>query len=283
MLSFAGDLSMRRGSGPIWIGLLLVASAAQAPGACPITKGLYDQWLALARQADGHKGLKGALLRSSPIAPDAAKQQAINEEYQSYFRCLSETPAKLEEQDVESFCDPAAGDRLGLLVCQGVRHVKTGRTSSKDFINAFPSGRKAGEMVWDLEEIAGPKETARLGATFEPEGPALKLIDELFLLLLDDKESAAAKYFSIASTATGAGAKHMDRQIKVLLAESPAVVVQEWPTLRQYLPTLKRLLGEMAASLPKAEMLKIRKQARDFCPQDNLDCPEILKLFGNPE
>ena len=274
---------MRRGAGPIWIGLLLVASAAQASAACSITKGLYDQWLALARQASGHKGLKGGLLRSSPGAPALAKQEAINEEYRSYFQCLSETPAKIDEQTLESFCDPAAGDRLGFLVCQGVRHVKTGRASSKDFINAFPSGRKAGEMVWDLEEIVAATKAARRGATFEPEGLAIKLIDELFLLLLDDKELAAAKYFSIASTATGAGAKHMDGQIKVLLAESPAVVVNEWPTLRQYLPTIKRLLAEMAASLPNAEMLKIRKQAGGFCPKNNLDCPEITKLFGSPD
>ena len=58
-------------------------------------------------------------------------------------------------------------------------------------------------MVWDLEEIVGATETAQLGAIFKPEGPAIKLIDELFLLVLDGKESAAAKYFSIASAATG--------------------------------------------------------------------------------
>src|SRR3954454_22628622 len=104
---------MRRAAVPIWIAPLLVAAAAQAqPAACSITKGLYDQWLALDRQASGHKSLKGALLRSSTSAPDPAKQQSIHEEYQSYFRCLSETPATIDEQALESFCDPAASDRL---------------------------------------------------------------------------------------------------------------------------------------------------------------------------
>src|SRR4051812_7799590 len=99
---------MRRAAFPIWIGPLLVAAAAQAqPAACSITKGLYDQWLALERQASGHKGLKGTLLSSSASVPDPAKQQRIKEEYQSYFRCLSEGSAKIDEQDVEAFCDPA--------------------------------------------------------------------------------------------------------------------------------------------------------------------------------
>ena len=275
---------MLRVGGRVLIGLVLAIAAARAdPAVCPIKKGLYDEWLALSRRANGRKGLKEAPLRTSGNAPDADKEKAIREDYQAYFRCLSGTPEKLDEPTAESFCEPATGDRLGLLVCQGVRYLKTGRTASKDFIEAFPAGRKAGEMIWDLEEIAGPPQIARTGAIFQPVGPAIKLIDELFLLVLDDRDKAAGRYFAISSGATGAGAKHMDEQIKVLLRESPAVVVKEWPTVRQYQPTLKKLLAEMAASLPKAEMLKIRQQIAGFCPQGNLDCPEILKLLGRPD
>ncbi len=274
---------MRTVGGGILIGLLLATAAARAESACSIKKGLYDEWVSFSKRAAGHKSLKDTLVRSAAASADPGKQQAIDEEYREYFRCLAEPPAKLDEQAAESFCDPAAGDRLGLLVCQGVRHLKTGRTSSKDFINAFPTNRKGAEMIWDLEEIVGPPQTARLGAIFQPEGPTIKLIDELFLLVLDDRESAAARYFDISASATGADAKHMDQQIKVLLVESPAVVVKEWPTLRKYQPMLKRLLGEIAASLPKAEMAKIRRQAATFCPKNNLDCPEIMKLFGRPD
>jgi len=273
---------MRTVGSRILIGLLL-AAAARADSACSIKKGLYDQWVSLSKRGSGHKGLKDTLLRTPASSPDPDKQQAIDDEYHGYFRCLAETPAKLDDQAAESFCDAAAGDRLGFLVCQGVRHVKTGRTSSKDFINAFPTSRKGAEMIWDLEEIVGAPKAGQMGAIFQPGGPTIKLIDELFLLVLDDKESAAARYFNISATATGADAKHMDEQIKVLLTESPAVVVKEWPTLRQYQPTLKRLLAELAASLPKPEMSKIRRQAATFCAKDNLDCPEIMKLFGSPD
>lgn len=271
---------MRTVAGRVLIGLLLAAAAMRAESACSIKKGLYEQWGSLSKRASGRKNLKETPLRSGAGSPGPEKQ-AIEEEYREYFRCLAESPIKVDEQTPESFCDPAAGDRLAFLVCQCVRHLKTGRTSGKDFINAFPASRKGTEMIWDLEEIVGAPQTARLGAIFQPEGPAIKLIDELFLLVLDDKESAAARYFSISASATGDDAKHMDQQIKVLLAESPAVVVKQWPTLRQYQSTLKRVIADMAASLPKAEMAKTRRQAAAFCPRDNLDCPEILKLFGS--
>jgi hypothetical protein len=274
---------MRRGGGRILIGLLLATAAAWAePAACSIRKGLYDEWLSVSKRASGHKGLTGALLRASPGAPDVEKQQVVDAEYRSYFQCLYDTPLKVDANNNDSFCDPAA-DRLGSLVCQGVRYLKNGRTGGKDFIEAFPNNRKAGEMLWDLEEIMGPPEKAPVVSIFQPEGPVTRLIDELFLLVLDEKDSATARYLNIWATATGADAKHMDDQMKLLVRESPGVVIKEWPTVRQYQPAIKKLVAEMAATLPKAEMNRIRQQATAFCSKDNLDCPEILKLFGRPE
>jgi len=270
--------------GRILIGLLLVTAAARAePAACSVKKGLYDEWLGFARRAGGHRALKEALLHPAAGAPDPARRKEIEQEYQAYFRCLSGTSEKLDEKTAESFCDPAAADRLGLLVCRGVRYIKTGRTASKDFIDAFPASRTGAEMIWNLEEIAGAQEASPTGTVFQPHGPSIKLIDELFLLVLDDRDTAAAKYFTISATATGEDAKHIGEQIKMLLREAPAVVVKEWPVLRQYQSVLKKLLAEMAADLPKAEMIKTRQQIAGFCPKENLDCLEILKLFGRPD
>jgi hypothetical protein len=75
----------------------------------------------------------------------------------------------------------------------------------------------------------------------------------------------------------------MDEQIKVLLQESPAVVVKQWEFLRQLQPKLKKLLAEMVASLPPEEIRKMRQGVARVCPKDNLDCPEILKLIGRAD
>jgi hypothetical protein len=103
------------------------------------------------------------------------------------------------------------------------------------------------------------------------------------LLVLDDRESAAAKYFNIAANAPAEGSRHVDDQIKMLLRESPSVVVKKWVVLRQYQPKLKKVLADMTASLPKAELQKMRQGLNAFCSKDNPDCPEIVKLFGRPD
>jgi hypothetical protein len=277
---------MRRVSHQAVLSLLLtVAAAAEGPSTCTVRKGLYDEWLAASRRATSHNVVKDALLHSSPAgSPDPAKQLAVGGEYRDLFRCLSDTAEQLNEKTAVSFCDQAGADRLGLLVCQSVLYLKTGRTASKDFVNAFPAGRKGAEMIWDLEAIGNvlPGE-AQTAPVFQPNGPAFRLIDELFLLVLDDKENAAAKYFNIAAYASDTGAKHMDEQIKVLLQESPAVVVKQWEVLRQYQPKLKKLLADMVASLPPEEIRKMRRGVARVCPKDNLDCPEILKLLGRAD
>jgi hypothetical protein len=274
---------MRRVGHQALLGLLLTAvAAAEGPTTCTVRKGLYDEWLAASRRAPSHNVVKDALLHTSPAgSPDPGKQQSIGGEYRNLFRCLSDKAEQLNEKTAASFCDQAGADRLGLLVCQSVLYLKTGRTASKDFVNAFPTGRKGAEMIWDLEAIGNvmPGE-ARPAPIFSPNGPAFRLIDELFLLVLDDKETAAAKYFNIVAYASDTGAKHMDEQIKVLLQESPAVVVKQWEVLRQYQPRLKKLLADMVASLPPEEIRKIRQGVTRGCAKDNLDCPEILKLFG---
>jgi hypothetical protein len=277
---------MRRSGGGALLGLLITAAAASAgPATCTARKGLYEEWLAVSSRATARKGLKDALLHTSPAgSPDLATQQAVAGEYQDLFRCLSDRADEPSEKAAESFCEQAGVDRLGLLVCQSVLYLKTGRTASKDFVDAFPGGRKGAEMIWDLEAITnalpGERRTAPI---FLPRGPAYRLIDELFLLVMDGKETAAAKYFNIAAYASDAGAKHTDEQIKVLLRESPAVVVKEWAVLRQYQPKLKKLLAEMVASRPREEILKMRQGVAGFCSKDNLDCLEILKLFGRPD
>jgi hypothetical protein len=274
---------MKSAGAGMFLGLLLVTAAAGAEvSGCGVRKGLYEEWLAQARRGSGsRKGLKETLLRPSPApAPNPERQQAIEEEYQAFFQCLSDVAARQDEKALQSSCDEATGDRLASMVCQSVIYVKNGRTGSKEFLDGFPSGKKGAEMVWDLSAITGAgQEKIRKAAMFLPDGPAYKLIDELFLLVLDGKETAAAKYFTIAASAPEADERHVDEQIEILLREAPVVVVKEWAVLRQYQPKLRKLLPEMS----RAELQKVRQGLAGFCAKDNLDCPEILKVFGRPE
>jgi hypothetical protein len=258
---------MKRAGVQVFLGLLLVTAAARAAGSgCSVQKGLYEEWLAQARRAgSARRGQKETLLRAT--APDPDRLQAIGKEYQAFFQCLSGVAGGKDDKVLQSSCDEAAGDRLASMVCQSAIYVKSGRTGSKEFLDGLPSGRKGADMVWDLSAIAGPN------------GPAYKLIDELFLLVLDGKETATAKYFNIAASAPEAETRHVDEQIAVLLREAPAVVVKEWAVLRQYQPKLKKLLTEMS----RADLQKVRQGVAGFCTKDNLDCPEILKVFGRPE
>jgi hypothetical protein len=282
---------MKRAGGLVILGLLLASAAAAAgtdPAGCSVRKGLYEEWVALSRRGGSPLRFLKLVGGNNPATPDSAKEQAIAEEYQAFFQCLSDAASqsgavrKQEEDAIQPLCDEAANDRLASLVCQTVLYVRGRRSESKQFMDALPTGKKGAEMIWDLEAIAelGQKNPA---AIFFPKGPAYKLIDELFVLVLDDKETAASKYFNLAASASEAGARHMDNQIKVLFLESPAVVVKQWATVRQSLPRVKKLLAELTASLPPRDLRKMRQGIAGFCAKDNLDCPEILKTFGRPD
>jgi hypothetical protein len=270
---------MRRAGGLIFLGLLLTTAVAGANTAgCSVQKGLYEEWLSLSKRSGSpRKVLKLLGASTASGTPDAATEQKVGEEYQVFFQCLS-TVSQKEEKSEQSFCEEAAGDRLATVVCQTVLYVKAGRIGSKEFVDALPGGKKGAEMIWDLDAIAGVGQK-KPASIFAPKGPAYKLIDELFVLVLDDKEAAVSKYFNIAGSASDAGAKYMDGQIKVLMLESPAVVVKQWSVVRQYLPRIKKLLAEA----PPADLRRIRQGVAAFCTKDNLDCPEIQKTFGRAE
>lgn len=270
---------MKQATTLVFLGLLMaVASAAAGPAACAVQKGLYDDWLALSKRAGSPRRVLKLVGAPTPAAPDPEKEKKIAEEYGAFFQCLSGAAAQKDEKTAPSFCEEASADRLAAVVCGTVAYVKDGRAASKDFVDALPTGKKGAEMIWDLETIAasGQKTPAPI---FLPKGPAYKIIDELFVLVLDDKDGAVSKYFNIAASASDAGARHIDDQIKVFLMESPAVVVKEWAVVRQSLPRIKKLL----AGMPPADIRKLRQGIAGFCAKDNLDCPEILKTFGRPE
>jgi hypothetical protein len=284
----------------VLLGLLGVTAAIAEEGAgCSVRKGLYEEW-ALSKKSLPRRSGKEALLAAATRAVRSAAgggirkrgdaTRAVDEpeeprevrEYQAFFQCLSDSAERQGQQALQPICE-AAGDRLASMVCRTVLYIKGGRTGVKEFVDAVPSGKTGADMIWDLRAIAvsGPK--APPPSIFLPEGPAYRLIDELFLLVLDSRDNAAAKYFAIAANASEQGASHTDPQIQLLLREAPSVVVKEWPVLRQYQPMLKKLVTEMSNTLSRAEMLQMRQGVMSFCSKDNLDCPEIMRLMGRAE
>jgi hypothetical protein len=288
----------------VLLGLLVVTAATAEDGAgCSVRKGLYEEW-ALSKKSlprgSGKEALLAATTRAVRSAAGAIRKRGdatrtvdepdepeerreVRKKYQAFFQCLSDTAEHHEQLVLQAICDEVGGDRLASMVCKTVLYIKGGRTGVKDFVDAVPSGKRGSDLIWDLEAIAvsGPK--APLPSIFLPEGPAYRLIDELFLLVLDGRDNATAKYFAIAANASEQGASHTDTQIQLLLREAPTAVVKEWPVLRQYQPMLKKLVTEMSNTLSPAEMLHMRQGVMSFCSKDNLDCPEIMRLIGRAE
>lgn len=244
----------------------MLASAAIGADAtaCGIRKGLYNEWGVLAKPP-----ARVQAQNLSAASADEAKRSAIVREYAEFFQRLSKIAEQNEGDSLDACCADAAGDPLASLVCRSAVYRLGERTGSREFLDAFPTGKRGAQMIWDLETIAADQ--------------AYRLIDELFVLVLDGHETAASKYFNILAGAPQRGERHMHSQVKVLLRESPALVVKTWEILRRYQPRLKQVLAEMVADLPKPVLNKMRSNLAGFCPADNLDCPEILKLFGRPE
>jgi hypothetical protein len=268
----------------VFLGLLGVTAATGADGAgCGVRKGLYDEWALSKKNLPRGSGKEALLAAATRAVDEPEERREVRKKYQAFFQCLSDSAESQDQQALQGICEEAAGDRLASMVCRTVLYLKGGRTGVKDFLDAVPSGRRGADMIWDLEAIAvsGPK--APPPSIFLPKGPAYRLIDELFLLVLDGRDNAAAKYFAIAANASEQGASHTDTQIQLLLREAPAVVVKEWPVLRQYQPMLKKLVAEMSNTLSRAEMLQMRQGVMGFCSKDNLDCPEIMRLIGRAE
>ncbi len=216
-------------------------------------------------------------LEGSVTIGDSGRRAGVRQEYEAFFQCLSDASLEKREEAIRQCCKEADADPIASLVYRTVLYVKNGRTASKEFVDAFPTGRKGAQMVWDLQLIAGGGEgSAAPPAAFLPRGPAYKAIDELFVLVLDSREAAAGKYCNLLATASGTGERYMDEQLKILLKESPAIIVKQCVVLRKFQSKLKALLAEM----PAAEVRRIRQGLPAFCTPENLDCPEILRLFG---
>ena len=131
-------------------------------------------------------------------------------------------------------------------------------------------------MLWDLNAISG-----ELGKTaYAPKGPGYKLIDELFLLMMDERDGAIVKYFNVASHSSGEAGIYMDGQIRTFLKEAPSAVVNQWLVLRRYRSKLKVAAQSLISSSSPAEMQKLVKAVHAFCDKGNPDCPDILKLYA---
>ena len=261
-------------------GLLPAVCTAADASRCRLSKNLYEDRLALEKRGPGDSVTAGGASRlaagAGSTSVEPGRTQAIDEEYRRFLGELAEASGSKDMSAVQACCEQAANDRAGALLCQLATYLTGGRTESKPFLDTFPSSRKDTAMLWDLDAIGG----AAGRGLFPPKGPSYKLVDELFLLVLDERDQAIGKYFNLSSHATGETAKYMDDQIKIFLRESPAVVVSQWMELRRYRPKLKSLVQAMQKGASAAEWQKTTRAVRSFCLQDNPDCSDILKLYA---
>jgi hypothetical protein len=268
---------MKRANAVLIAGTVLPALLCGADAArCRLPKSLYDERLSLAQKQGTAEGpVTGGLLPSGKVAP-AGKLAAIDDQYRQF---LGELSSSLERKDTEALkacCDQAGSDKAGGLFCQLSLYLAGGRTDAAAFLDQFPGNKKETAMLLDLDAISGS-----LGnSMYPPKGPGYKLIDELFLLVMDERDVAIAKYFSLTTHVSGETASYMDGQIRTFLKEAPSAVVNQWLVLRRYRPKLKAAAQSLNATLSPAEMQKVVKAVRAFCDKSNPDCPDILKLYA---
>src|SRR3954447_7658703 len=211
-----------------FLALLLTSAACAADvGNCSVRKGQYEAWLSLAKHAPTRPVRGASLAPATQTAPDTATAEGMGREYRNYFQCISDAPLPADDDGGRSLCKDAAVDRLPAAVCQTALYLKTGRKDATDLLDSLPANKRSAEMIWDLQKIA----VSGSAGIFLPDGPAYKIVDELFVLVLDDKETAVSKYFHVVANAVGPDGKHVDAQIKILLREAPAVVVKQWEVL----------------------------------------------------
>jgi hypothetical protein len=257
--------------------LLPFLLVGQDPARCRLDKGLYDDRLASQKQAQAERPATGALLpANTAVAAETEKLTAIDEEYRQFLVELSDATTRKDTRAIQACCDEATGDRAGALFCRIVIYLNGGRTDSAPFLKAFPGTKKETTMLWDLDAIAADQGKSM----FPPRGPSYELIDELFLLVLDEHEQAISKYFNLSLHTAGEKARYMDNQIKLFLQESQFVVIDRWPILRRYKQKLNSVLGMIVNESSPAERQKMTRAVQTFCEQANPDCPEILKLYG---
>src|SRR3954453_16468492 len=105
---------------------LLVVSAAHAADAagCSVHKGLYDSWLALAKQAS-NRPAKGVALVASGQTPAVAapSAQGIANEYRNFFSFISEAAIPGGDDASRSLCKDAATDRVADVACQAALYL----------------------------------------------------------------------------------------------------------------------------------------------------------------
>jgi hypothetical protein len=245
-------------------------------GRCTLSKNLYEDRLALTqKQGTAETPATGTLLSPAAASTPAGKLATIDGEYRGFLGELAAAGKANDETSLKACCERASVDRAGALVCSLSLYLKGGRKESVPFLEQFPSSRKEIGMLWDLNTISSTAGTT----LFPPQGPSYKLIDELFLLVMDGRDTAITKYFNLATHITGDGTAYMGGQIRTFLKEAPAVVVNQWLMLRRYRSKLKAAAQALVASSKPAEMETLVKAVRSFCEESNPDCPDILKLY----
>lgn len=268
---------MRRAIRVLTAGIVLSALSIGADdGRCRLGKGLYEDRLAIVlKQGPAGGPASGSLLPPGSTTPEG-RLAAIDDQYRQFLGELSAAVERQDKDAVRACCDQAASDRAGGLFCKLSLYLTGGRTDSVTFLDGFPNSRKETAVLWDLDRISG----SRGKTAYPPKGPSYLLIDELFLLVMDERDTAIAKYFNLATHSGGDAASYMDRQIRSLLKEAPSVVVNQWLLLRRYRATLKPAAQSLISSSSPAEMQKLVKTVQAFCGKENPDCPDILKLYA---
>ncbi len=270
----------------VMVAVMFAGAGAEAAGPprCRVRPGLYEERLALAKPnpqpaAPPSNGAGGA---SSTSSSSVSRLNAVFEEYYGFFDALGSASRDVEPTAVTACCAEIGEDRLASLACQLVSYLAGGRKTSAAFIEAFPAAKNEVSVLADLDAMstAALQHGSEVPSAFLPKGPSFRFVDELFLLVLDGKEDAIAKYFTLAASSNGDMGRYIDQKLALMFRESPGAMVTNWFVLRKHRQKLKAVAQAMQEAATPQEQQRVINSIRAFCTKDDPDCQEILKLVS---
>ncbi len=244
--------------------------AAAQPAGCDLRPGTYEEWVAAKPRA----------VKDAAATADS-DGHAPNRPYDGFFRALAN--AEVEPAALQACCAAAAPDRVGALSCSFTAYIARGRVDSSGFLTAFPATAGEVSLLWDLDALvaAAAEAGVPMPEVFRAKKPSERLIEELFLLVLDDKEDAVARFFTMASAAPESAAPVVDSRIELMLREAPAVLVTNWLAVRKHRRKLQAVARSMRSRISAEERASLASRIEVFCgSRTDPYCREILSLVG---
>jgi hypothetical protein len=258
---------MRNGWIILMCALFAIRAGIGAEGSCQLPPGFFERRTALVAEVGTYQN-----------ETDRSKElEAVNEKYFQFMLKLESSTKPTGTQVARECCENTSQDPIANLVCKLSAYLRTGRKQSNVLLESVPTGPRAREALWALDEIAHLHASGNSGngaVLFGPYGPVSLYLDELYRLVRSGNRDAVSKYLGLYPYADGEHAEQMDDQMQKLLDSDTDLVLREWAVFKQHRKALLKLRDILPTDEKKA--LQTKLQARQECADPSSACAELI-------